>query len=72
MIPAAGAAVVSKSMAWTPRECVAAFRLESRIGHNRPGVPGGPGAKPAPSVEEAETMATALTRQIEELRKAAR
>jgi lysophospholipase L1-like esterase len=37
------------------------------IGHTRPGVPGGPGARPAPSVEEATAKAADLTRQIQAL-----
>jgi hypothetical protein len=39
----------------------------TRIGHQRPGVPGHPKAKPGPSIEEANTKAADLTRQIETL-----
>lgn len=40
----------------------------SRIRHTRPGVPGGPGSKQGPSVEEAETKAAELTKKLEEMR----
>ena len=39
----------------------------TKIGHQRPGVPGHPKAKPGPSIEEASAKAADLTRQIEAL-----
>jgi lysophospholipase L1-like esterase len=39
----------------------------TKIGHQRPGVPGHPNAKPGPSIEEAGAKAADLTRQIEAL-----
>jgi hypothetical protein len=39
----------------------------SKIGHTRPGVPGGPGSKPGPTVEQASEQAAALTKQIQAL-----
>lgn len=39
----------------------------TKIGHKRPGVPGGPGSKPGPTVEQANEQAAAITKQIEEL-----
>lgn len=39
----------------------------SRIGHTRPGVPGGPGTKPGQTVEQATESAAAITKQIEAL-----
>ena len=41
----------------------------SKIGHQRPGVPGHPQAKPGPSIEEADSKAADLTRRIEALLK---
>ena len=41
----------------------------TKIGHQRPGVPGHPKAKPGPSIEEANAKAADLTRQIEALLK---
>jgi len=41
----------------------------TKIGHQRPGVPGHPKAKPGPSIEEASAKASDLTRQIESLLK---
>jgi lysophospholipase L1-like esterase len=41
----------------------------TKIGHQRPGVPGHPKAKPGPSIEEASAKAADLTRQIEVLLK---
>lgn len=38
------------------------------IGHKRPGVPGGPRAKPGPSLDEANRKAAEITRQINQLR----
>jgi len=38
----------------------------AQIGHTRPGVPGGPGAKPGPSLVEANAKAAEITRQIAE------
>ena len=40
----------------------------TRVGHTRPGVPGGPGAKPRLTVEEAETKASELRGRLDELR----
>lgn len=39
----------------------------TKIGHTRPGVAGGPGAKPGPSIEQANESAAAITKQIEAL-----
>ncbi len=39
----------------------------TKIGHQRPGVPGHPKAKPGPSIDEASAKAADLTRQIEAL-----
>jgi len=39
----------------------------TRIGHQRPGVPGHPKAKPGPSIDEASAKSADLTRQIEAL-----
>lgn len=39
----------------------------SKIGHKRPGVPGAPGAKAGPTIEQAEEGAAAITKQIEAL-----
>lgn len=41
----------------------------SQIGHKRPGVPGGPGSKPGPTVGQATEQAAAITKQIEALMK---
>ena len=40
----------------------------TKIGHQRPGVPGGPRVKPGPSLDEANRKATELTKQINQLR----
>jgi lysophospholipase L1-like esterase len=39
----------------------------TKIGHQRPGVPGHPKAKPGPTIDEARVKAADLTRQIEAL-----
>jgi hypothetical protein len=39
----------------------------TKIGHTRPGVPGGPGAQPGPSIEDATRQATGIGVQIDEL-----
>jgi len=36
----------------------------TRIGHQRPGVPGGPGVKPGPSVEQATAKAAEISKRI--------
>lgn len=36
----------------------------TRIGHKRPGVPGGPGVKPGPSIDEANAKAADIAKQI--------
>jgi lysophospholipase L1-like esterase len=41
----------------------------SKIGHHRPGVPGGPGAAPGPSIEDARLQATGIDKQIDDLLK---
>lgn len=42
----------------------------TRIGHNRPGVAGAPGVAPGPSVEEAQSKAADISKQIAELKPA--
>ena len=39
----------------------------TQIGHQRPGVPGAPGAKPGPTVAEANATAADLTQKIQRL-----
>ena len=39
----------------------------TKIGHQRPGAPGGPGTKPGQSIEQATESAAAITKQIETL-----
>ena len=36
----------------------------TKTGHTRPGVPGGPGVKPGPSIEEANAKAADIAKQI--------
>jgi hypothetical protein len=37
----------------------------TKIGHKRPGVPGGPGVAPGPSILQAEAQAKEIEKQIE-------
>ena len=40
----------------------------TKIGHTRPGVPGGPGATPGPTIQDANSKAAEITQQIADMR----
>jgi lysophospholipase L1-like esterase len=62
--PAGGAEIRAKIR---ERSSVRFNAWMTAIGHGRPGVPGGPKAKPGPSIEAAEAQAAALTAEIDRL-----